>query len=293
MTGVIAVDKPQGWTSFDVCAKLRGIFKTRRVGHSGTLDPMATGVLPVFLGKATGAADLLPNGEKRYEARFKLGYSTDTQDITGETLRTSGKRVTAEMIETALRDFKGEISQLPPMYSAVKVDGKRLYDLAREGKTVERAPRRIEIYSAVLTCFSEGDQSGGLYISCSKGTYIRTVINDLGEKLGTFGVMSELRRTFSQGFDIADCHSIEEIENSDNPWNLTRPVESCFESLPRADLSEKQEKMFKSGVRLDVRRVRLTGDCRDGMCRVFGNGFLGLAEIQEGELRIKKSFWET
>lgn len=290
MSGIILVDKPAGWTSFDVCAKIRGITRIKRVGHSGTLDPMATGVLPVFLGRATGAIDLLPDGEKRYEARFRLGFSTDTQDITGEILEKSGKIARRSDIEAALSGFIGKISQLPPMYSAVRVNGRRLYDLARRGEEVERAPREIEIYSIKLTDFSEDEQSGGLSVSCSKGTYIRTLIDDLGRRIGTLGTMTELRRTYSQGFEISRCRSVDEIAAAEDPMSLAVPVESCFEGFGRIDLSAAQEKMFRNGVRLDPRRVKISG--KSELYRVYGSEFLGLAEIADGELRLKKSFWE-
>ena len=214
ISGVIPIDKPEGFTSFDVIAKCRGILKERRLGHSGTLDPLATGVLPVFVGRATKAIDLLPDREKRYVAGFRLGYSTDTQDVSGETLETSDVRVMREEIEEAIPKFVGKIMQVPPMYSAVKVGGKRLYDLARAGKTVEREAREIEIFSIELTDFDERSQSGGLEIACSKGTYIRTLINDLAENLGTLGVMASLRRTYSQGFDVSGCVSLQALEEA-------------------------------------------------------------------------------
>ena len=180
-SGVILIDKPSGFTSFDVIAVLRGVLRERRLGHTGTLDPMATGVLPVLVGKATRAADILPENEKSYRAGFALGYSTDTLDVTGEVVKRSGKTASREELLAALDSFRGVITQLPPMYSAVQVGGRRLYDLARQGVSVERTPRRVEVYSAELIGFDQSAQSGELEISCSKGTYIRSIIDDLGE----------------------------------------------------------------------------------------------------------------
>ena len=293
--GVIPVDKPAGFTSFDVIAKLRGILRERRLGHSGTLDPMATGVLPVFIGRATKAIDILPDGEKRYSAEFAFGYSTDTQDSTGETLEKSGKKASHQDILAALPKFIGRISQLPPMYSAVRVDGKRLYDLARAGKTIERTPREIEVYDVRLTEFDEDTQCGALEIDCSKGTYIRTIINDLGEELGTFGVMTALRRTYSQGFDIDRCLTLSQIEEAAKGGridDLIIPIEKCFDCFPPIKFSEKQEKMYKNGVVLNSKRVEGAA-AADGLCRAYGADFLGIAKVSGGEIKVCKNFWEN
>lgn len=289
--GVIPIDKPQGFTSFDVIAKCRGILKERRLGHSGTLDPLATGVLPVFIGRATRAVDILPDGLKSYRAGFALGYSTDTQDITGTVVRSGGVRVTRRDIEQSLPQFYGKISQVPPMYSAVKVDGKRLYDLARRGVTVERKPREIEVFGLRLTGFDEQTQSGTLEVDCSKGTYIRTLINDIGEALGAFGTMTELRRTYSQGFCEESCVTLEQLEYAARSGcvnELIIPVDSCFREYPAVRLSEKQEKMYKNGVALDPERV--AGAAENGIYRVYGGGFLGIAMV-DGKLRPYKNFW--
>ncbi len=292
-SGVILINKPQGFTSFDVIAKCRGILRERHLGHSGTLDPMATGVLPVFIGKATRACDLLPIDEKSYRAEFKLGYSTDTQDTTGEKLAESGRRVTEAELLSALDSFKGEINQLPPMYSAVKVQGKRLYDLARQGVTVERKPRKITVYSINLAEFDESAQSGVLEISCSKGTYIRTIINDLGEKSGTYGVMSALCRTSSSGYLLADCLTLEELQalaDKGEADSVVKPVDSCFECYPRVNLSEKQTAMYKNGIKLSLKKLGLE---LDGIVRVYGEEFLGLAtcDREADTLRVMKNFW--
>lgn len=296
-SGVILIDKPSGFTSFDVIAVLRGVLRERRLGHTGTLDPMATGVLPVLVGKATRAADILPENEKSYRAGFALGYSTDTLDITGEVVKRSGKTASREEILTALDSFRGVITQLPPMYSAVQVGGRRLYDLARQGVSVERTPRRVEVYSAELIGFDESAQSGELEISCSKGTYIRSIIDDLGELLGTGGVMTALTRTSSQGFGLSECVTLDEIKKMSDPWTRLIPTDSLFERYPELSLSCKQERMYKSGVRLDPDRVK--GALREGIYRVYGESenFLGLCRVkspedgQPREMEVYKNFW--
>ncbi len=292
--GVILVNKPAGFTSFDVIAKMRGILKERRLGHSGTLDPMATGVLPVFVGKATKACDILPENEKSYLAGFCLGFSTDTQDTTGEARKKSDKKVSEAEIISVLQSFKGKIMQLPPMYSAVQVGGKRLYDLARQGIEVEREAREIEVFEIRLESFCEESQTGKLFVSCSKGTYIRTIINDLGEALGTFGAMSSLKRTSSQGFTIDNCLTLEEIEaiaHNGRIDDIIKPIDECFKAYPEIRLSEKQAGMYKNGIKLDKSRV--SGADKAGFYRVYGEEFLGLAEIRPDEeiLRIYKNFW--
>lgn len=290
MNGIILIDKPQGFTSFDVIAKLRGILKTKKLGHSGTLDPMATGVLPVFIGRATKAIDLLPDGEKRYRAEFKLGYSSDTQDATGEITEKSEVRAALEDIEKILPEFRGKILQLPPMYSAVKVGGKRLYDIARSGGVCERKAREIEIYSLEILSFDEASQSGTLDVSCSKGTYIRTLINDIGERVKTLGVMSGLRRTYSQGFDIKDCVTLEEVESaalSGSIGEMILPVESCFTVYPKITLTEKLERLYSNGVQLDKNRI---GVSDEGLYRVYGKDFIGIGKAENGIFSAVKSF---
>ena len=293
-SGVIPIDKPEGYTSFDVIAKLRRILGIKRLGHSGTLDPIATGVLPVFIGSATRAVDIISDREKRYEAGFRLGAATDTQDLTGNVVAKSGKAVSAAEIEALLPQFCGQIGQIPPMYSAVKVGGRRLYDIARSGGTVERRPRTIEVYSLELLCFDHESRTGALSIRCSKGTYVRTLINDIGERLGTLGHMISLRRTYSQGFDISDCISIEDAERAVQEGRLggvVIPVERCFSELPVLRLSPGQERMYKCGVRLDP--ARIPGARGSGLYRVLGGSFLGIGEIAGGELKVYKSFWSA
>lgn len=299
LNGIICMYKPKGFTSFDVIAKLRGILRMKRLGHGGTLDPMAEGVLPVFAGRAAMACDMLPDHDKVYEGGFKLGLITDTQDITGTVTEDRGySPVSRERIESVLENFRGNIMQIPPMYSAVSVDGKRLYELARQNITVERKPRPITVYSLELTEYDEEKGEGRLKISCSKGTYIRTLINDIGEALGTGGVMISLVRTRACGFDISDCVTFERLQaESDRNGDLTRfflPIEKVFGYLPTVYLTPEEERLYRSGIRLETKRVccPLTG----GQVRVHGSdGFIGTAEITDGDsggkiLRSEKTF---
>ncbi|MCD7847153.1 MAG: tRNA pseudouridine(55) synthase TruB [Oscillospiraceae bacterium] len=292
--GVLLIDKPSGYTSFDVIAVLRGLLHEKRLGHTGTLDPMATGVLPVLIGKATGASDILPIDEKSYRADFVLGKSTDTQDITGKVLSETDKPITEAEILGKLPQFRGVISQLPPMYSAVSVNGKRLYELARQGVSVERTPREITVYSIELERYDESGRTGTLLISCSKGTYIRTIISDLGDSLGVGGCMTALRRISAHGFGIEECTPLEDLRASENPLEMAIPkivpTDKLFECYPKLNLSEAQTRMYKNGVKLDAKRVR--GAKEDGIFRIYGNsGFLGLCRVQNGEIRIVKNFW--
>lgn len=260
MNGIICIDKPQGFTSFDVVAKLRGITKIRRIGHAGTLDPMATGVLPIFIGRATKACDMLPDSDKEYEAEFKLGIVTDTQDSTGAILSQCDAHITESDLKTAVGGFMGKQLQIPPMYSAVKVDGKRLYDLARQGIEVERKPREIEIYKIELLSFDENSQSGKLVISCSKGTYIRTICHDLGQKLGVGAVMTALRRTRAAGFSLSDCITIEEAQKLSDPEILEKsilPIDSFFSFMDKLVLNRKKAELFLSGVKLDAKELEV------------------------------------
>ena len=255
MNGIICIDKPQGFTSFDVVAKLRGITKIRRIGHAGTLDPMATGVLPIFIGRATKACDMLPDSDKEYAAEFKLGIVTDTQDSTGDILSQCDARITESALKNAVDGFMGKQLQIPPMYSAVKVDGKRLYDLARQGIEVERKPREIEIYKIELLSFDENSQSGKLVISCSKGTYIRTICHDLGQKLGVGAVMTALRRTRAAGFSLSDCITIEEAQKLSDPEVLEEsilPIDRVFSFMDKLTLNRRKAELFLSGVKLNI-----------------------------------------
>ena len=284
--GIIIIDKPAGWTSMDVCAKLRGILHEKRVGHAGTLDPMATGVLPVFVGQATKAVSFAENGRKVYEAVLLLGRVTDTQDTSGETLEERAVTVTADDVAAALPRFLGEIEQIPPMYSAIKVNGQKLYDLARQGKEVARKPRRITIYGLALT----EDMGGGRYalrVECSKGTYIRTLCHDLGQALGCGGCMAALRRTEASGFRIDEAVTIEDVQRAGEA--LLRPLDSQFRAYPAFTIpSAEQERKCLCGNPL---RVRLA----DGIYRVYGQkgDFLALSEARDGVLTSKRNFFSV
>ena len=230
MNGIVIVDKPCGITSHDVVSRMRRIFKTRRVGHSGTLDPMATGVLPIFIGRATRACEFALSDEKAYTARFRLGVVTDTQDITGEILEQREVSVSKEEVFAACESFCGTVMQTPPMFSAIKVDGVPLYKLAREGKTVERKSREITIHS-ITARHIDGDEYE-IDVACSKGTYIRTLIYDIGEKLGCGASMTALRRTKSGIFSIEDSRTIEQIEAEPT----VTPLDFMFSELERKSI---------------------------------------------------------
>ncbi|MCD8331052.1 MAG: tRNA pseudouridine(55) synthase TruB, partial [Oscillospiraceae bacterium] len=245
MNGIIIVDKPAGWTSMDVCARLRGVFHQRRVGHAGTLDPMATGVLPVFLGRATRAVEYAAGGDKEYLARLRLGIVTDTQDTTGQVLERRSVSVSRAQVEALLPRFTGEIEQLPPMYSAVKQGGKKLYQLARQGLEVERKPRRVVIRKLELT--DSGPEEYGLRVLCSKGTYIRTLCHDLGAALGCGGAMCQLRRTMAAGYTLEDAVTLEDILAAPDPAALLRPVDSCFAQFPAAVVQGRAQKLAENG----------------------------------------------
>ena len=294
MDGILCVNKPQGFTSFDVVAKLRGMTKTRRIGHSGTLDPMATGVLPVLIGTATKACDLMPDQDKKYRARLRLGVTTDTQDMTGNILGQRDARPTRAEILQAVESFRGEGMQIPPMYSAIKIGGRKLCDLAREGITVERPPRPITVYD-ISVLSMEGDEVD-FDVHCSKGTYVRTLCHDIGEKLGCGAAMVSLERTMACGISIDQCLTLEEIQALADTGKLEEallPVESAFKELPEVRLGNRQFGQFVNGVKLDLERI----SCPEakGNLRVTGEdgAFGGLAyrDEEEGKLRIRKLFW--
>ncbi len=250
MTGILVVDKPAGWTSHDVVAKLRSLFHQKRIGHGGTLDPMATGVLPVFLGQATKAVEFCENAVKRYTASLRLGITTDTQDTTGNILsECPAGQITAGTLSSALEPFRGRISQIPPMYSAIKIGGRKLYEIARKGGTVERPPRQVEIFSLDIIGMDQCDFV--LDIKCSKGTYIRTLCNDIGQSLGVGGAMSALRRTEAGSFTEGDAVSMDQISErfrTGQLESLLRPVDSLFSSLPSVTLGEYDERLVRTGV---------------------------------------------
>lgn len=282
--GIVLVDKPADWTSHDVVAKLRGILHERRVGHSGTLDPMATGLLTVFVGRATRAVQFAETHNKHYVASLRCGYSTDTQDTSGRVTAQTGISPTEAELTDVLPEFMGEISQIPPMYSAIKVSGKKLYELARKGETVERKPRMVNI-SELSLVGHDGDDFV-LSVSCSKGTYIRTLCNDIGERLGCLACMSALRRTNAGPYDVRDAHTLSEI--AENPERYIIPVDSLFSEHPAIELSAAQTAKLKFGNILNV-------SAKNGTYRVYGeNGdFLVLANVSAGKLKTIKSFFEV
>ena len=283
--GIVIIDKPQGWTSMDVCAKLRGILHEKRVGHAGTLDPMATGVLPVFVGQATKAVSFAEGGKKVYEAVLLLGRVTDTQDTTGETLEERAVTVTADDMRAALPRFLGEIEQIPPMYSAIKVNGQKLYDLARQGKEVARKPRRITIYDLALT-EELGNGQYALRVECSKGTYIRTLCHDLGEYLGCGGCMAALRRTRSGSFSVENARRIGELTRADRDTLL--PADTLFSAAVSLTLTAAQEKRCRCGNPFRT-------DAPDGETRFYSeNGeFLAIGRVANSEAVTVKSFFEV
>ena len=292
MQGILIVDKPTDWTSFDVIAKLRGILGTRKLGHSGTLDPMATGVLPVFCGGASKAVDLQLNHTKAYRATLKLGARTDTGDVTGTVLETAPVTAGEKELLEVLPRFVGPRMQTPPMYSAVKINGQPLYKLARQGMEVERKARPIEILSIQYEG-SPAENEYTLTVKCSKGTYIRVLLEEIAEAMGQKGTMSALRRVAAGVYTEADAHSLEEIQAAKNAGPealqaLMLPVESVFTSLPLLVAGERVEQHLYNGC--PTSRY----PAADGRYRVRNaqGQFLGLANITGGVLRVEKLFVE-
>lgn len=285
LNGILLMDKPQGFTSHDVVAKLRGILHTRKIGHGGTLDPLATGVLPVFVGGATRAADFAAAQDKEYVAGFTLGYNTDTQDVIGETLQTSGRRAAREEVERALAQFRGPQQQVPPMYSAVKVNGQKLYDLARKGKEVERPARDIIVHEAALLDFDEAAQKGTLRLTVSKGTYVRTIVNDLGEALGTLAVMHSLVRTRSGAYALDQCRSFDEVERAMQDGTMPQlmlPTDSLFLEHPAVQLTGEGAERIARGAVVFLRQAQGLPEQAGALCRVYHEGrFLMLGQVRE------------
>lgn len=297
MNGILCMNKPQDFTSFDVIGKLRGILHMKRLGHTGTLDPMATGVLPILVGTATKACDILPNQDKTYQATVVFGKATDTLDIWGKPLQNYPEQhVTEAALRAILPEFLGDITQLPPMYSAVSVNGKRLYELARKGETVERPTRTVHIDAITLDAFDEMQQTATLTVSCGKGTYIRTLLSDIGQRLGGDAVMTALTRTAACGYPLQDCLTFEQVTAAMADGTLEEhllPTDSLFSSYPKLRLNAAQERMFCNGVKLDLNRLRNLQPDQD-IYTVYGatGTFLGtaLADRTQQELRIGKRF---
>ena len=286
MNGIVIVDKPQGWTSQDVTARLRRVFGTRRIGHGGTLDPMATGVLPVFVGRATRAVEFFEHAEKAYETVLRLGITTDTEDISGTVLEEKAVSVTQEALDTALAQFRGQIQQVPPMYSALKINGQKLCDLARKGKTVERQSRTITIHA--LDCLEFTGQTVRLQVRCSKGTYIRTLCKDIGEALGCGGCMEALRRIRAGAYTIEEAVPLETLLETEDPQSYLRPVDSMFTDYRAITLTEKQELRCRNG-------NSFTLQIANGTYRAYSptGEFLMLAKAQDNIMSTIKSFFEV
>ena len=286
MNGIVIVDKPQEWTSQDVTARLRRVFNTRRIGHGGTLDPMATGVLPVFVGRATRGVEFFEHAEKTYETVLRLGITTDTEDIFGTVLTEQDAFVTGNRLEEVLETFRGEILQVPPMYSALKINGQKLVDLARKGKEVERQPRPVTIHELTLL----GMEADGirLRVRCSKGTYIRTLCKDIGEALGCGGCMAALRRVSAGAYTIAEAVPLQELLETTEPERYLRPVDSMFTRHPAVALTEKQETRCRNGNSFSVK-------LEDGTYRAYSatGEFLMLAKVENGVMSTIKSFFEV
>ena len=286
--GILVIDKPAGWTSHDVVAKLRGILHVKRIGHAGTLDPMATGVLPVFVGRATRAVEFAAEREKEYIAGLRLGVVTDTQDCTGTTLETHPVEVTRDQVEAILDRFRGDLQQIPPMYSAVKKNGRKLYELARRGVEVERQPRPVTIHRLeLLDQVSPTDYT--LRVLCSKGTYVRTLCHDMGQALGCGGTLFSLRRTRSAGFTLEDAVTLEDVAAAADPAALLLPVDAYFSGYPILQLQTgAEEKRIRNG-------NSLTLDGPDGTYRVYSRQgeFLALSQRSQGCLTTIKSFFEV
>lgn len=303
--GIIVIEKEKGFTSHDVVAKLRGIFKQKKIGHTGTLDPDATGVLPVCLGNATKVCDLLTDKDKTYEAVLRLGITTDTQDISGKIIKEQTVCVSKDEVWPAIASFIGKYDQVPPMYSALKVNGKKLYELAREGKTVERKARRVRIFDIRLL---EAEEEKGEYrigVSCSKGTYIRTLCHDIGEKLGCGGVMAELQRTRVGSFGIEEAVKLSEVEEAvkRGEYSMIRDVDSVFLSYPAGKVKKEAEKWLQNGNPLKIDQVERTDGVQTGeedmetknpWIRLYSpdGEFTAIYEVREKEYYPVKMFFK-
>lgn len=288
MNGIIVIDKPKGRTSHDMVYFIRRMTGIKKVGHTGTLDPDATGVLPLCIGNGTKVSDMLLESDKCYRAELILGKTTDTQDLSGNVLEEKEVNLSEEEIVKAAESFVGEIEQIPPMYSAIKQDGKKLYELARKGIEVERKPRRVTINEITIVKIDKNTVT--IDVDCSKGTYIRTLCSDIGEKLGCGGCMGNLRRTKAGMFNIDESHTLEEIEKlkeNGKLGDIILPVDSVFMKYPKIQLNEKQVKSVTNGIRMTYKGV-------EGQTyRVYDNNneFLCISKIEDGKLRLVKSFW--
>ena len=286
MQGIVIVDTPQGGTSQDVTARLRRVYATRRIGHGGTLDPMATGVLPVFVGRATRGVEFFEHAEKTYDTVLLLGRTTDTQDVTGATLAEKPVHLSPADIERVLPRFRGDILQVPPMYSALKVNGKKLYELARKGQEVERQPRPITVFE--LTNLGFDGTRLSLRVRCSKGTYIRTLCQDIGDALGCGGCMEALRRVRAGEYGIEDAVPLEQLLESETPERYLRSLDTMFAHCPAVTLTPNQEKRCRNG-------NPFSSPLPQGTYRAYSQSgeFLMLAKVEDGTMTTIKSFFEV
>ena len=284
--GILIIDKPTDWTSHDVVAKLRGILHEKRIGHAGTLDPMATGVLPVFVGRATRGVEFFEHAEKTYETELLLGVATDTEDTTGTVLTRREVSVTQERLTEVLERFRGEIMQIPPMYSALKVNGQKLCDLARKGRQVERQPRPVTVHE--LTLLSREGDTLRLRVRCSKGTYIRTLCADIGEALGCGGCMQALRRTQAGEYTIAEAVPLQQLLEAAEPETYLRNVDTMVRGYPAVKLTVNQEKRCRNGNAFSVTLPA-------GTYRAYSQSgeFLMLAKVEDGVMSTIKSFFDV
>ena len=282
MFGFINIYKPKGKTSHDVVAILRRITKIKQIGHTGTLDPFAEGVLPICIGKATRLIEYLDD-DKAYIGTVQLGKSTSTYDTEGEIVKTSDKKISKEEIEIALQQFRGKIQQLPPIYSAIKVNGKKLYEYARKGEDVEIKPRDVEIFKLEIVDFDEENQTVDLHIECSKGTYIRSIANDLGNVLGCYGHLIKLVRTKAGKFEIANSFKLDELESKENVSNnMIYPLE--YLDYPKYSLNENEKQKVSNGMSINI-------DLSDGLCvLVWEKELAAIAEIKDKKAKICKMF---
>ena len=298
MDGILVIDKPEGFTSFDVVAVMRRVLGEKKIGHTGTLDPMATGVLPLLLGRAAKAAERLEDSRKEYQAEFRLGERTDTGDRTGRVIDKCDKTVSKDQLKAVLPLFWGEIFQVPPMYSAVQKDGKRLYELARQGIEVHRDARPVTIYRLELIEYQEKTGIGRVDVSCSKGTYIRTLCEDIAAAAGTLATMTSLRRTRACGFTLQDALPLETArqKNAGELASFIKPIDSLFSGRPAVTVSPAQQIRFCNGGALDLKRTGIPDELKkDGVrLRVYGpeGAFLGMGTVDshKGELKILKLF---
>ena len=286
MNGIVIVDKPQEWTSQDVTARLRRVFNTRRIGHGGTLDPMATGVLPVFVGRGTRGVEFFEHAEKTYETVLRLGLTTDTEDVWGETREERPVDFTAQKLEEVLEAFRGDILQVPPMYSALKVNGQKLCDLARKGREVERQPRPITIHE--LTLLEVTENTLRLRVRCSKGTYIRTLCKDIGQALGCGGCMQALRRVTAGEYTIEEAVPLQVLLETEDPGRYLRTVDTMFRNYPAVKLTPNQEKRCRNGNAFSVNLAA-------GTYRAYSQSgeFLMLAKVEDSVMSTIKSFFEV